>query len=188
MKGKAFVRRMNRWEVRGGKPELRKRAGLQGPIDDAFMDRFLCVSDGPDKNLESFASNFDKYFRGAIRRKSAAEVTKADISDSNLILFGTPATNKLIARVVKSLPVKWSAAEIEVKGQRFDARNYTLALIHPNPLNPSKYVVFNAGHTFGKKDLDGTNALLYPRWGDWAVIENTTGTVKAAGLFDDSWQ
>ena len=188
VKGKAFVKRMNRWEPRAPKPEIRKRAGLQGPIDDAFMDRFLCVTDSPNPILDTFAADFDKYFRGNVRRKSSAEVTKADIADSHLVLYGTPATNKLMAKLVKSLPVKWTANEIEVKGQRFDARDYTLALIQPNPLNPNKYIVFNAGHSFSKKDLEGTNALLYPRWGDWAVIETKTGAVKASGLFDDSWK
>ena len=188
LKGKAFVKRMNRWEPRQTKPEIRKRAGLQGPIDDAFMDRFLCVTDSPNPTLDTFAANFDKYFRGTVRRKSSADVSKADIADSHLVLYGTPATNKLMAKVVKSLPVKWTPTEIEVKGQRFDSRDYTLALIQPNPLNPSKYIVFNAGHTFSKNDLNGTNALLYPRWGDWAVIETKTGIVKASGLFDDSWK
>jgi hypothetical protein len=152
------------------------------------MDRFLCVTDSPNPTLDTFAANFDKFFRGAVRRKSSAEVTKADIAESHLILYGTPATNKLMAKVLKSLPIKWTANEIEVKGQRFDARDYTLALIQPNPLNTSKYIVFNAGHSFSKKDLEGTNALLYPRWGDWAVIDNKTGSIKASGLFDDNWR
>ncbi|MBI2689990.1 MAG: prolyl oligopeptidase family serine peptidase [Acidobacteria bacterium] len=188
LKGKAFVKQMNRWEVRPSKPSLRKRAGLQGPIDDAFMDRFLCVADGADPSLDTFTANFDKYFRGNVRRKTSAGVSKADIAESHLVLWGTPVTNKLMAKVVKSLPVKWTATEIEIKGRKFDAKSHTLALIHPNPLNPSKYVVFNSGHTFGKADLDGTNALLYPRWGDWAVVETATGKVAAAGFFDENWQ
>jgi len=93
-----------------------------------------------------------------------------------------------MAKVIKNLPVRWTATEIEINNQKFDAKLHTLALIQPNPLNPNKYVVFNAGHTFAKADLVGTNALLYPRWGDWAVIETATGQVKAAGLFDDSWR
>jgi hypothetical protein len=188
LKGSAFVKQMNRWEVRPSKPVVRKRAGLQGPIDDAFMERFLVATDSPDPRLDDFTANFEKYFRGAIRRKAVKDVTKADMSESHLVLWGTPATNKLIARTIKDMPVRWTATEIEVKGQRFDARTHTLALIQPNPLNPSKYVVFNAGHSFGKADLTGTNALLYPRWGDWAVIETATGRAVAAGFFDDNWR
>ncbi|MFN0102865.1 MAG: prolyl oligopeptidase family serine peptidase [Bryobacteraceae bacterium] len=188
LKGKAFVKQMNRWEVRTLKPAIRKRAGLQGPIDDAFMERFLCVADAPNESLNTFTANFEKHFRGNVRRKTASEITKADIAENHLVLWGTPATNKLLAKLVKDLPVRWTANEIEIKDQKFDAKTDTLALIQPNPLNPNKYVVFNSGHTFGKSDLTGTNALLYPRWGDWAVIETATGQVKAAGLFDDGWR
>ena len=188
LKGKAFIKQMNRWEPRTLKPAVRKRAGLQGPIDDAFMERFLCVTDSPNATLDTFTANFEKYFRGNVRTKATKDITKADIAENHLVLWGTPATNKLIAKVIKDLPVRWTAAEIEINNQKFDAKTHTLDLINPNPLNPNKYVVLNSGHTFAKSDLTGTNALLYPRWGDWAVIETATGKVKAAGLFDDSWR
>ena len=43
-------------------------------------------------------------------------------------------------------------------------------LIYPNPLNANRYVVLNSGHTFHAADYRGTNALLYPRLGDYAVL------------------
>jgi hypothetical protein len=68
-------------------------------------------------------------------------------------------------------------------------------LIFPNPADPQHYVVINSGHTFAEDDLRGTNALLYPRWGDWAVIRPTPTTdqplaheLPASGLFDEFWQ
>ena len=70
-------------------------------------------------------------------------------------------------------------------------------LIYPYPTHeiaPS-YVVLNSGHTFKEADLKGTNALLYPRLGDWAVIKPTPTDkdpaafeVVAAGLFDENWK
>ena len=39
----AFALRGSRWRVVDGFPKLHKRPGLQGPIDDAFMGRFLLV-------------------------------------------------------------------------------------------------------------------------------------------------
>ncbi|MBL8238095.1 MAG: prolyl oligopeptidase family serine peptidase, partial [Bryobacterales bacterium] len=117
LKGKAFIKQMNRWEVRTLKPAVRKRAGLQGPIDDAFMERFLCVSDGPNAGLETFTANFAKYFRGNVRVKASKDVSKADMNESHLVLWGTPETNTLMAKVVKSLPVRWTAAEISIQGQ-----------------------------------------------------------------------
>jgi len=34
----------------------------------------------------------------------------------------------------------------------------------------------------------GTNALLYPRLGDYAIVKPATTEVVRAGLFDDHWQ
>lgn len=68
-------------------------------------------------------------------------------------------------------------------------------LIYPHPAVKGKYVVLNSGHTFRAADLKGTNALLYPRLGDWAVLKpNPTkadpaaADVVAAGIFDENWQ
>jgi dienelactone hydrolase len=188
LRGAAFVRNLNSWAVRERPSRLRKMAGLQGPIDDAFLDRFLCVAPGPDPRLEEFAANFARHMRGDVPRKSPNAVTKADVAEANLILFGTPATNKWIKDTVKKLPVTWDDKKITVAGKTFDAATHTLALIQPNPLNPSRYVVYNSGHTFGKSEFEGTNALLYPRLGDWAVFETATGKVAAAGLFSSAWQ
>jgi hypothetical protein len=51
-------------------------------------------------------------------------------------------------------------------------------LIYPNPLNPRRYVVINAGLSAG-----GRNGNAY---GDWAVLKN--GAVAAGGVFDSSWE
>ena len=126
--------------------------------------------------------------RGDVPVKDAAAVTPADIASSNLVLFGDPASNPLIAKVAPKLPVKWTSDAIELGGKSFDAKSHTLVMIYPNPLNPARYVVLNSGHTMSQKDFMGTNALLYPRLGDYAVIENTTGAVKMAGLFDEAWR
>ena len=65
----------------------------------------------------------------------------------------------------------------------------------PTPLNPKRYVVLNSGHTFHTKDYRGTNSLLLPRLGDYAVLRlskapngNLEATVELAGLFRDNWE
>ncbi|MEO7143190.1 MAG: hypothetical protein ABI165_06755, partial [Bryobacteraceae bacterium] len=180
---------------------LRKTHGLQGPIDDAFMDTFLCVrpkttSRYPLVNgrarqaLEQFESNYAKYFRGDIRVKDARAVTAVDIASSNLILFGDPSSNRLIARIAAKLPIQWKGSQIVAGGHTYSATDHMPVLIYPNPLNPKRYVVINSGHTFGEADLLGTNALLYPRLGDYAVIDVTKpadADVSEAGLFDGDW-
>ena len=61
-------------------------------------------------------------------------------------------------------------------------------MIAPNPLNPSRYVVFNSGHTFHEEEFKGTNALLYPRLGDWAMIHPLARQVVRGGIFDTEWR
>jgi hypothetical protein len=110
------------------------------------------------------------------------------MAQHHVVLFGSPATNSLIRRMNSKLPVRWSGSDIVAYGRRYPASTHTLALICPNPLEPSRYVVLNSGHTFGDKDFRGTNALLFPRLGDWAIIRNASGNVVEAGIFDEHWR
>ena len=82
-----------------------------------------------------------------------------------------------------------------MNGVEYDAATHLPVLIYPDPLNPSRYLVLNSGHTFQESDLQGTNALLYPRLGDWGVIKPAPTEknpdayeVIAAGLFDENWK
>jgi hypothetical protein len=114
---------------------------------------------------------------------------------SNLILFGDPASNPLIAQVLPKLPITWTKTELVVNGTKYDPKTHYPVLIYPNPEMPGTAIVLNSGHTFGEADLKGTNALLFPKLGDWAVLklaptkDNPAGVeVVAAGLFDEAWQ
>jgi hypothetical protein len=180
-------------------PGLRKIHGLQGPIDDAFLDSFVVVrGSGPSWNrdadayaqerFETFRSDFVKWLRGDIRVKDDTAVTANDIADSSLVLFGDPGGNRVTARVMAKLPIKWTEREIAVGEQRFPAAGHVVAMIYPNPLNPRRYVVLNSGLTFDPNRLrSGTESLFFPRLGDYAVIA-ADGSVKTAGLFDENWQ
>ena len=82
-----------------------------------------------------------------------------------------------------------------MNGVEYDTNTHIPVMIYPNPIDPGHYIVLNSGHTFREADLKGTNALLYPRLGDWAVIKPTPTTndpsayeVVSAGLFDENWQ
>ena len=196
--GEVFEKSGGRWLAARADRGLRKRPGLQGPIDDAFTGPFLCVRptgkplhDAPARQaaaaLDRLVREFPKWLRGDVRIKDDTAVTAADIAAYNLILFGDPHSNRLIARVLGKLPLRWNASAIQLAGRRFDASVNLPALTYPNPLNPSRYVVINSGHTFSEPDFIGTNALLFPRMGDWGVIETGKG-IAASGFFDEGWQ
>jgi hypothetical protein len=183
-----------------------KRRGLTGPIDDAFRGPFVVVGptqagwspltdDWTRATLDQFAKVWERYFRGVLPVRDARQIDLAQPLGKHLVLFGDPQSNPLLAQLLPRLPVEWTAERLVVGGQEYDPRKHLPALIFPNPADPRHYVVINSGHTFAEDDLRGTNALLYPRWGDWAVIRPTPTTdqplaheVPAAGLFDEFWQ
>jgi dienelactone hydrolase len=185
--------------------ELRKRPGLQGPIDDAFMDAFLIVRPtGKPLNDKTAAwaaaeadhaiKHWQKQFRGEARVKNDTDVTDADLRDYNVICFGDPASNAVLAKIAPKLPIGWTRDAITVGTKSFDATHHMPALIYPNPLNPTKYVVLNSGFTFRELDYLN-NARQIPRLPDYAIIDTATpvtasapGTVVEGGFFDERWQ
>jgi dienelactone hydrolase len=183
-----------------------KTTNLQGPIDDAFMSGFLCVRgtsqpwhEATDHyavaNLDRFRAEWSKYLRGELPVKNDVDVTAEDIATHHLILFGDPASNSLIKQVLPGLPLKWTKETITWDGKDYAASEHVPVLIYPSPLNTERYVVLNSGHTFHAADFEGTNALLYPRLGDYAILKLSPGKqdplaveVQRAGLFDDFWR
>ncbi|HEY1339018.1 MAG TPA: prolyl oligopeptidase family serine peptidase, partial [Bryobacteraceae bacterium] len=192
-----FQKTNGKWSKAGKEDGLRKHHGLQGPIDDAFVDSFLCVrptgsgtkaAEYGIATLDRFEHDFSKWLRGEPRVKNDREVTDSDIAANNLILFGDPWTNSVIATIVAKLPLKWTKERIELAGRTVDAATHVPALIYPNPLNPTRYVVINSGHTFSDSDWSGTNANLYPHIGDYALIDMRDGSVAHSGYFDERWR
>jgi len=194
-----FENKGGRWNQ--GEPSSeppRKRHGLQGPIDDAFMESFLCVrptgqalnavaDEHARKELERFGNLFAKFFRGEVRVKDDAAVTPADIANNNLVLFGDPGSNKLIARIAAKLPIRWTKESIVVGERSFNAADHVPALIYPNPLNARRYVVINTGHTGEDRDYRGD--YLLPRFGDYAILKiGKSAEVVESGLFDEAWK
>jgi len=183
----------------------RKRHGLQGPIDDAFLGSFLCVRPMSraandlagryaEETLSRFIDDYSKYFRGQIRVKDDADVTRRDIADHHLILFGDPQSNSVIRSVLGKLPLQWDPRRLSVGGEQYDAASHSMAMIYPNPLDPRRYVVLNTGHSFHASEMAATNATLFPRFGDYVVLhlrqpigKTVESEVVKAGYFDENW-
>jgi predicted esterase len=183
-----------------------KRSRLQGPIDDAFMEGFLCVQGTgtawheatqkyADETLKRFQEEWDKFMRGTLPLKRDDEVTEDDMATKHLILFGDPASNSLIGQVLDGLPLRWTKDEIKFGGKTYRSAEHVPALVYPSPLNQERYVVLNSGHTFHTADFLTTNAMLFPRLGDYAILrpapterEPANAEVVTSGLFDDYWQ
>lgn len=180
-----------------------KAPGLQGPIDDAFSGAFLCVrptgtAQNPEATkwavarLERFAKEWSKWMRGDLPIKDDRDVTPADIAEKHLIAFGDPGSNSLLNKVSADLPVSWTGKELAFRtgpDLKADAASHAPAFITLNPLNPGKYLVVNSGHTFGAREFAGTNALLYPHLGDYALFRvGDKEELKNSGYFDERWR
>jgi hypothetical protein len=145
--------------------------------------------------LARFLAEWDKYLRGELPVKDDATVTEGDVRDKNLILFGDPGSNSFLNRMLSGLPLEWTPDRLAFGGKTYAPASHLPVLIYPSPMNSKRYVVVNSGHTFHKADFEGTNALLYPRLGDFAVLELApkgkdplAAKAATAGLFDDDWK
>ena len=185
--------------------DLRKQHGLQGPVDDAFLDAFVLVKPtGRALNekvgewtLGEFAHAADqwrKIFRGEAPAKNDGEITDTDIANNNLILFGDPSSNAILKRIAEKLPIRWHSQGITLNGKTYPADHHALIMIYPNPLNPAKYVVLNSGFTFREADHK-TNSRQIAKLPDYAIVdlntppdEKTPGAILQAGFFTESWQ
>jgi dienelactone hydrolase len=194
----------NLWRA-GKAPDSVKRHGVQGPIDDAFYDRFLFVKPTgqpmheatgrwTNAEMERATKEWRRHWRGDALVKNDEAVSEADLASSNLVLWGDPQSNKLLARILAKLPVQWTAEAIKLGTDTYASRDHMPVLIFPNPLNPSRYVVLNSGPTFREYDYLN-NARQVPKLPDFAVLDITTppgpryaGKVVNAGFFDERWQ
>ena len=183
---------------------LRKAHGLQGPIDDAFMDSFVFVRP-TGKALSERLGTWEReqadyaigewihFFRGEPRVKNDTDVTADDIAHNNIALFGDPSSNAIYKRIASRLPIAWKADGVMAGTERFDA-NHAPVFIFPNPLNPRKYVVINSGFTFHDQS---NNDMQSPKLPDWAVVDITKPGnnyrylplfVESQGFFDEFWK
>ena len=186
-------------------PSLAKKPGLQGPIDDAFYDRFVMVRPTGQPlhaatgkwaagELDRAVIQWRKQFRGDAVLADDAKLTDEQIQNSNLVLWGDPQSNAVLARIIDKLPIQWTAEAITVGDKTYPAGTHVPVLIYPNPLNPAKYVVLNSGFTFREYDYL-SNARQVPKLPDYAVLDIATlqtaraaGKVVRAGFFGEGWE
>jgi pimeloyl-ACP methyl ester carboxylesterase len=183
---------------------LQKSHRLQGPIDDAFTDSFVFVRPtGPILHPQvaqwaslELATAIEKWrinFRGEARVIADVDVTPELMKSANLVLWGDPQSNQVLARLLPQLPIQWNQKELVVAGVSYDPATRAPVLIYPNPEAPDRYLVLNSCYTF-RNGSNETNALQTPKLPDWAVVDLQTppdhrapGRIEDAGFFDEAW-
>jgi len=183
---------------------LRKRHGLQGPVDDAFMESFLfvrptgqpqhpAVGAWTSQEMARAIEHWRRHYRGDVRLKDDTAVTDADLAEHHLVLWGDPQSNVLLGRVASRLGVRWDAAGVHTPDANYPPDRFVAIEVYPNPLNPDRYVVVNSGFTFREYDYLN-NARQTPKLPDWAVVDlsdpvtpRAPGRIAAAGFFGEDW-
>lgn len=209
-----IARQQGQWVYQGVMGEVSlagKRPQLQGPIDDAFSRKFLCVRGTgqawnpavgawADAQLNRFTAEWRRHYHGDLPVKNDTEVTETDIRDANLILFGDPGSNPWIAKVLPQLPIKWTHDSLALGKRSHSSSDHGVQLICPNPLlgAANRYVVLNSGHTYHDSELR-FSYMVFPRLGDWAImsvgknpssegVSVVAETVVDSGFFDEAWK
>ena len=202
-----FIKALGQWRLVGRFEfaGLAKRPGLQGPIDDAFMDRFVMVKPTGRANSEAIGkwteaqlgqalSDWELQFRAKPRVVDDIDLTRDDIENSNLILWGDAGSNLLIERIIDQLPLNWTSDTLALGQAEAGTGTHVPVLIFPNPLNPNRYVVLNSGFTFSRFG-HMSNATQTPKLPDWALVDiskpynaGDPDCIAAAGFFNERWQ
>ena len=139
--------------------------GLQGPVDDAFMDSFLFVRPtGPalnavvggwvEREFSRAVEQWRRQYRGDVRIKDDTAVTESDMAQHHLVLWGDPQSNKVLGQMASKLGgIRWDSTGVHTPAAGYPADRFAPILIYPNPLRPDRYVVVNSGFTFREYDL-----------------------------------
>jgi hypothetical protein len=197
------------WAVGTARQGLHKRAGLEGPIEDAMMSRFIVVygTQGEDaventvlrREAEALRDQWAKRFGYPCLFKADTEVTEDDISHANLVCYGRPDQNLIVRRAADGLPIQFSGREIRFSGQSFTGDQAGVKFCYPNPLQPDRYLVVFAANSWPGM-FQANNR--FGNWFDWSAYENrnyfdyaiydertnSPETFLIFGYFDQYWR
>jgi hypothetical protein len=183
---------------------IRKRPGLQGPIDDAFCERFVFVAPSRpaahgvvqrwiDREFQYAKERWSRLMRGDVRVVLDRDLTEEDIATSHLVCFGDFTSNQYLRGIAGYLPIGWTRQDLMVGTKRFDPSVHAAVFCYPNPRNPDRYLVVNSGMTF-REFSNVSNSRQIAMLPDWAVLDVSVsddlifpGNLVAEGFFDERW-
>ncbi len=185
-------------------PGACKRAGAPtGPIGDALHEPLLFVYGTGEADETALA----RRVIDGLRRpgpwltvdwpvEADVEVSDEDIATHSLVIVGTEAGNRLLARIAPSLPIRSGPGWVSVGERRFEGPHVAAAFVFPNPLNPERTVVVHTGASSDALFFANHLPDLLPDWivYDASSWERAGGLVLggrpalAGGFFDADWR
>ena len=134
-----------------------------------------CLAVKPTKWDEKTAGLLAKWLPKDAKADTA--LSDEDLARCNLLVYGGPDINELTARIAADLPVKFERGKFTLGATVYDQPSHCVAFLHPNPLNPGKYVIvyaFNDAQTFAQRGFFGMTG--------GAFSEFRTGDCLVAGI------
>lgn len=189
----------------GYKPaKLHKIPHIAGPIDDVTTTPFAIVvgtiSEDPvmrrfcQIRAESVRDSWQTWQHIKPRFFQDTEITDEQIQKYSLLLFGGPDENLVTRKLMDHIPMKIEPERITICGETFSARDASLSMAYPHPLNPNRYVHVIAGNSPAGMFFSDR----VPGYFDFAIAEARVigeesdtsfedGCV-VGGYFDHNWQ
>jgi predicted esterase len=197
----ALMKRSGRWQ-KGAPPPSAKRAGLEGPIRDVFLEPLVFTYG----TLDPRTARANREVAEALARKHGPDVRYRVIADRDLdaatesaravVAVGTPRDHLLLAAVEAKLALRVAPKAIVVGQERFAQPGTGAIFVQPNPRHPDRYLLVVSGVDAAGiwralslpqllPDFMVYDASLSPAAGE--VVLGREARVLAAGFFDADW-
>lgn len=133
--------------------KLWKRAGLEGPIGDAYTSHFtVCYGNSGtaaaltnQTEAQDFCNKWKIWMGATIVPIPDTSPTAPMIAAGHVILFGTIESSTLLQGMQGQLPIQVHTGNVVVGSASYTGSNYGAYLVYPNPQNPTKYLVVSHG-------------------------------------------
>ena len=122
-----------------------KNKHIHGPVSDVFTAPYVVVwpSSGESEQVKIY-KDIAKLLAGSGPCLADVNLPDEFIETHNIVLVGRHEDNPLLARIADKLPVTLQNSKLTFDGLTYEG-NLGVILIHPNPLNPEKYVTVFSG-------------------------------------------
>lgn len=198
----SFSLRNGRWRLAPWVPgPTSKRPGAEGPMSEALAERHIYVygtADDPSeeelqrRRVQALTAATWSVYRGPFWRRvkvfprivADRDVRESDVVTSNLVLFGTRSTNRIIDRFGDRLPLHLNPS----------ADGYGLAYVFPVG---DHYVLINSGQAWWSDGTGGESespfvnqvpALELMGWPDFRLFKGAADSVLVEGRFNRAWR
>jgi hypothetical protein len=138
----------DRWRPgRADPPRGHKRAGLEGALRDVFLDPVVFVHGSRNpataRANREVAEHFATRYTGTARYPVLADdAARPDaLAGKHVFLVGTPEDNRLLGAIAARLPITVRDGAVHAGRRRHAGPGVGALFIHPNPDQPTRYVV-----------------------------------------------